>query len=507
LALIIGGLTMLYPFALMMATGAKGPTDQNDNRLVPAFWTDSYELFRKFVDDKYSGRIEAAAQAYGLEAATRLMSSSRPDTHEKLETLSPDRLQKYEQMLMALPLDQWHAGFQLGPGRIGSRLSSKYHEFLREKYGSVDAVNRAYSEQSLVLQAVIPPIERLNSPRWKPVRDKKWADWLAFKATLPAAYRIPITIRGLWIQYLRDKYNNQFKLVENSLLQERQGFDEVEFADAPADYSEFRAVGMPPWLAVASPDSAWRVLTGEEKLPIAAYDYTKCLKDQGQLRREYSTRNFAFIADYVALHGKAVWNTLIFCLLAVLTHLVVNPLAAYALSRFKLPAAGKILLFLLATMAFPAEVTMIPGFLLLRDLGLLNTFAALVLPTAASGYSIYLLKGFFDSLPRDLYESADMEGARETTKLFRITLPLSKPVLAVIALTSFMAAYSSFMFAFLVAQDERMWTLMVWIYQLTNRAPKSVLMAALTLAAIPTLLVFLAAQRVILRGIILPGEK
>jgi multiple sugar transport system permease protein len=80
-------------------------------------------------------------------------------------------------------------------------------------------------------------------------------------------------------------------------------------------------------------------------------------------------------------------------------------------------------------------------------------------------------------------------------------------VLAVIALTSFMAAYSAFMFAFLVAQDERMWTITVWIYQLQSRAPKGVLMAALTLAAIPTLLVFLAAQRVILRGIILPGEK
>ncbi len=70
-----------------------------------------------------------------------------------------------------------------------------------------------------------------------------------------------------------------------------------------------------------------------------------------------------------------------------------------------------------------------------------------------------------------------------------------------------MAAYSAFMYAFLVAQDERMWTLMVWIYQLQARAPKGVIMAALTIAAIPTLIVFLAAQRVILRGIILPGEK
>jgi multiple sugar transport system permease protein len=71
-----------------------------------------------------------------------------------------------------------------------------------------------------------------------------------------------------------------------------------------------------------------------------------------------------------------------------------------------------------------------------------------------------------------------------------------------------MGAYGAFIYAFLVAQDQRIWTLMVWIYQLQNSAaPKAVIMAALTLAAIPTLFVFLCAQRVIMRGIVLPGEK
>jgi len=158
-------------------------------------------------------------------------------------------------------------------------------------------------------------------------------------------------------------------------------------------------------------------------------------------------------------------------------------------------------------MAFPAEVAMIPSFLLLKDLGLLNTFAALVLPTAASGYMIYLLKGFFDSLPPELFESGQIDGAKESTMMFRIAMPLSKPVLGYLALMAFMGAYGAFLYAFLVAQDQRVWTLMVFIYQLQNTAPKAVMMAALTLAAIPTLFVFLVAQRAILRGIILPGEK
>jgi multiple sugar transport system permease protein len=91
--------------------------------------------------------------------------------------------------------------------------------------------------------------------------------------------------------------------------------------------------------------------------------------------------------------------------------------------------------------------------------------------------------------------------------MFRIALPLSKPVLGYLALMAFMGAYGAFLYAFLVAQDQRIWTLMVFIYQLQNSAPKSVMMAALALAALPTLLVFLCAQRAIMRGIILPGEK
>jgi len=225
------------------------------------------------------------------------------------------------------------------------------------------------------------------------------------------------------------------------------------------------------------------------------------------IRLEFATRNYAYVLDYVLLNGRAVWNTVLFCVLAIVTQLIVNPLAAYALSRYPIRASGSILMFLLATMAFPAEVAAIPSFLLLKDLGLLNTFAALVLPTAASGYMIFLLKGFFDSLPQELFEAGSIDGAKEHTMMLKIALPLSRPVLGYMALNAFMGAYGAFLYAFLVAQDRKVWTLMVWIYQLQVLSPKAVIMAALTLAAIPTLVVFLLAQRVIMRGIVLPGER
>jgi len=245
------------------------------------------------------------------------------------------------------------------------------------------------------------------------------------------------------------------------------------------------------------------------ELPIPEADYHHYVSHRGDYAWKFATFNFSQVISFTATKGRALWNTLILVLLTVGATLIVNPLAAYALSRFQLRATQSILIFLLATMAFPPEVAMIPAFLLLRDLGFLNTFAALVLPGLANGFSIFLLKGFFDSLPTELYEAASLDGASEVRMFTTITLPLCKPILAVIALNAFIGAYGGFMWAFLVCQDESMWTLMVWLYQFqqTMRLYPYMIMAALVLASIPTLLVFLFCQKIILRGIIIPTMK
>ena len=104
---------------------------------------------------------------------------------------------------------------------------------------------------------------------------------------------------------------------------------------------------------------------------------------------------------------------------------------------------------------------------------------------------IFILKGFFDSLPRELYESAQIDGASEWTMFWSITMATSKPILAVIALHAFTMAYGNFMLAFIVCQNEKMWTMMVHIYQLQESSSNAVGFAALVIAAIPTLLVFI----------------
>ena len=242
-------------------------------------------------------------------------------------------------------------------------------------------------------------------------------------------------------------------------------------------------------------------------MPQTEYDYASCMANKWSIRSSYMSSNFIMVFDYILFYGRGIYNTIIYCSLSIALALLVNPMAAYALSRYNMPNQYKILLFLIATMAFPAVVTMIPNFLLLRDLGLLNTFAALILPTMANGYAIFLLKGFFDSLPKELFEAAEIDGATEWNKFWIITMNLSKPILAVIALGAFNGAYSNFMFAFILCQDRSMWTMMVWLYQLQQFSSQGVVFASLIVAAIPTLLIFILCQNVIIRGIVVPTEK
>jgi len=558
LVLCLGALTTLYPFAMMMVTGFKGPTDQNDNSLKPRYWSEfatvdektkqlaPESLMGKYLFDKYAGDAS-------MIASTRIGADA-----------SAEEIEKYEKSLMDLPVYAWSAGFRTAPSQSTGRLTMRYQAWLRTRYKTVDDLNRAYIEENSAFQTVQPPTEMLERKAWKAPTHRKYLEWLEFKATLPAEFRIPLRWERLWQEFLRAKYQNQIDQVPGDLKGEAAKFEEIRLvlgweknahrADLPMlrpnvkklleDTQLKLSQTTNPVLSnnfqqninnlkrslaeidsqMASPLTPSEIVYGEFRkslpvwaydqknitqpsFPIAAYETAHVKAHEGEIKREFATRNYRYVFDYVALNGRALWNTAIFCLLAILIQLTVNPLAAYALSRYPMKATGKILLFLLATMAFPAEVAMIPSFLLLKDLGLLNTFAALVLPTAASGYMIFLLKGFFDSLPPELFESGQIDGAKESTMMFKIAFPLSRPVFGYMALLAFMGAYGAFLYAFLVAQDQKIWTLMVFIYQLQNTAPKSVMMAALTLAALPTLLVFLIAQRAIMRGIILPGEK
>ncbi len=357
--------------------------------------------------------------------------------------------------------------------RIDKSVAADYHKFLKVKHGDIATFNKRYNTSYTTFKAIkIPtvlPFSGMGTADWN-VYISGWKDQETGKT-----YQIPIekislsSVEFNFQQYIKGKFSTIANANKNLGTQYRT------FAD---------------------------IVIPQQDIHFAYFN-----RHKGSIKWEFIKRNYITVTDYIVFHGRGVMNTVIYCLLAVISALLINPLAAYAMSRYKLASTYKILLFLLCTMAFPPMVTAIPNFLMLRSLGLLNTFAALILPGMANGYAIFLLKGFFDSQPRELYESAELDGASEWTLFWQITMSLSKPILAVIALQAFNLAYANFMFAFVVCQDEKMWTMMVWLYQLKQISGTAVMYASLIIAAIPTLIIFLFCQNMIMRGIVVPSEK
>lgn len=254
----------------------------------------------------------------------------------------------------------------------------------------------------------------------------------------------------------------------------------------------------------------WSLSRVEEAFPPLGTAYTQTfLENEKAFAAVPILANYKLIFDFLVLNGNAIGVTFVLVLLTILATLTINPLCAYALSRFGLPGQSKIILFMLATMAFPAMVSAIPAYLLMRDLNLLNTFFALVLPGAANGMAIFILKGFFDSLPQELFEAATIDGAKELQIFKMVAMPMVMPILAINSVNAFIAAYNGWQWALIICQDQDMWTLAVWMYQASMwwYDMPWVVSAGFVIVSIPTLLVFLSCQKIILKGIAIPSMK
>ena len=448
---------------------------------------------------------------------------------------------------------------------LKKKYSQKSKRSTNPDINAIAELNKRWQRAFNSFTEILPLKSFLLQQKWFAPQRADFADLLAYFRQLPAEQIKVISTHLLWSLYLEKRFVNTSKFTKQTVIASRQ-FSDVAIPDKndkklypiwqdflttkyPLRLVEINGKHAPKdpikrmsWLEFVIekvPTSRWRLnrpielyqtfLQGKYKnisavnnaysanyknfkqitLPLKLADYVEFAKNKNSIRWTFFTANYKKVFYYLLTKGRAIWVTVLLVGLTIAGALTVNPLAAYALSRGKQSTSAKILIFFLVTMAFPAEVAMIPGFLLLRDLNLLNTFGALILPGLANGYSIFLLKGFFDSVPRELYEAADIDGAGELTKFRRITFPMSKPILAVIALNAFTLAYGGFMWAFLTCQDPRMWTIMVWLYdfQIRYATEPGMCMAAFALASVPTLLVFLFCQKIIMRGIVIPTMK
>ncbi|MDT0402051.1 MULTISPECIES: carbohydrate ABC transporter permease [Streptomyces] len=196
-----------------------------------------------------------------------------------------------------------------------------------------------------------------------------------------------------------------------------------------------------------------------------------------------------------------LWNTVVQAAGAWLFQLVFCTAAAYALSRLR-PAFGKLILGgILATLMVPAQALVVPKYLTVADLGLLNDPLAIWLPAVANAFNLYLLKRFFDQLPRDVLEAAEMDGAGKLRTLWSIVLPMSRPVLGVVSIFALVAVWQDFLWPLMVFSDTDKQPISVALVQLSQNIQLTVLIAAMVIASIPMVALFLVFQRHIIAGI------
>ncbi|MBB4120612.1 carbohydrate ABC transporter permease [Martelella radicis] len=200
-----------------------------------------------------------------------------------------------------------------------------------------------------------------------------------------------------------------------------------------------------------------------------------------------------------------LWNSFFIAVMTVIITLLFGSMAAYVFSHIRFFGASYILSYLLLGMMFPFAAAIVPLFIKIRDIGLLDTPWGVILPQTAFGlgFSILLFKTFFDQLPGELFEAARMDGCTYTGFFFRFTLPLSTPILGTVAVFVFVSSWNNYLLPLIVlnSTDQYPWTLGMMQYRGEYIVEWNRILAFVTLTLTPAVIFFLAAQRYIVAGL------
>jgi len=207
--------------------------------------------------------------------------------------------------------------------------------------------------------------------------------------------------------------------------------------------------------------------------------------------------------------GRYLFNSLLIAVLATLISVSFNTMAGYAFAKLRFRGRDAIFKALLGALVIPGQVAMLPLFLMLKPLGLINSFAGALVPTMASVFGIFLVRQFARSIPDDLLEAARMDGASEWRIFTLVIVPLLKPVLATLAIFAFLGAWNDFMWPLIVLTDDTLYTLPVALAGLSREhvQDSELMMAGSVITVLPVLLVFLALQRHYMAGLMAGGIK
>jgi multiple sugar transport system permease protein len=184
-------------------------------------------------------------------------------------------------------------------------------------------------------------------------------------------------------------------------------------------------------------------------------------------------------------------------------------MAGYAFAKLRFAGRDRLFHALLTGLVVPAQVGMLPLFLLLKSLGLVNTYWGVIIPSMSSIFGIFLVRQYALGIPDDLLDAARIDGAGERWIFWRVVMPLLKPILVTLALFTFMSTWNDFMWPLIVLSDDRLYTLPVALASLVGEHVQDteLMMAGAVLTVMPVLVLFLALQRAYVRGIVAGSVK
>lgn len=206
---------------------------------------------------------------------------------------------------------------------------------------------------------------------------------------------------------------------------------------------------------------------------------------------------------------RVVFNSIGIAVVVTLAQVSTSALAAYAFTRLRFPGRGVIFAVYLATMMIPIQVLIVPLFVQMRDLGLVDSYAGVVVPSIASAFGVFLLRQSMAVVPKDFDEAATLDGAGHIRIFRSVVLPLVKPALATFAVFSFMSSWNSFLWPLIILRTDELKTLPVALAQLQGQFTTQwdVMMAGSVVSILPMLLIYIVAQKQVVQGVAGSGLK
>ncbi len=209
------------------------------------------------------------------------------------------------------------------------------------------------------------------------------------------------------------------------------------------------------------------------------------------------------------LFNQYALNSLIIAVVSTALAVFLNALSGFAFAKYNFPGKTVLFYIVLATLMVPFQITMIPTYVTVARLGLINNYWGVILPATASAFGIFLVRQFMQSIPNELLDAARIDGCSEIGIFWRIMVPLSRTVLAVLALLTFLYRWNDYLLPLLVLNRQQMFTLPIGITNFIGeyQADWSLVMAASLVSIVPTIGLFIFFQRYFVSGIAMTGMK